>query len=65
MIEAVVETTGRVEPGSLKILQSPHPGFDQPIKAWAAKARFRPARLQGRPVRVLVNLPIEFTVPWG
>jgi protein TonB len=61
LLQAVVDTTGRVEPNSVKILKSSSPGFDLPTKRWALDARFRPARLQGRAVRVLVNLPVDFS----
>jgi TonB family protein len=60
LLQAIVDTAGRVEPNSLRILKSSSPGFDRPIKRWALRARFRPARLQGHAVRVLVNLPVDF-----
>jgi hypothetical protein len=44
------------------ILKSPNPGFNLPTRRWALEARFRPARLQGRAVRVLVNLPFDFSM---
>lgn len=62
LLQAIVDTTGRLEPGSLKILKSPSSGFDVATKRWALEARFRPARLQGRAVRVLVNLPSDFSM---
>jgi TonB family protein len=62
LLQAIVDTSGRVEPNSLKILKSSSPGFDRSITRWALQARFRPARLQGRSVRVLVNLPVDFAV---
>lgn len=62
LLQAIVDTSGRLEPGSVKILKSPSPGFDLPTKRWALAARFRPARRQGRAVRVLVNLPFEFSM---
>ena len=65
VVEAVVDSAGRVEPNSIKILKSPNPGFDEPTRQWAIKARFRPARLGGRAVRVLVNLPIDFQTTGG
>ena len=61
LLQAIVDTAGRVEPKSVKILESPSPAFDLPIKRWALVARFRPARLGGRAVRVLVNLPVDFS----
>jgi TonB family protein len=60
LLQAIVDTAGRVEPNSVKILKSSSPGFSVPTRRWALAARFRPARLQGRAVRVLVNLPVEF-----
>ncbi len=65
LLEAIVDTVGRVEPSSIRILASPSPGFDEPTRRWAASARFRPARLEGRAVRVLVNLPIDFATTSG
>jgi protein TonB len=62
LLQAVVDTTGRLEPNSVRILKSSGPGFDLPTRRWAQDARFRPARLQGRPVRVLVNLPFDFSM---
>src|SRR5581483_327526 len=29
MVEAIVDTTGRAEPGSVRVVQSTHPGFDK------------------------------------
>jgi len=63
VLQAVVDTTGRLEPGSLKIVQSPNPGFNSPVKQWALKALFRPAMRQGRAVRVYVNLPLDYSTP--
>ncbi len=65
MLQAVVGTTGRAEPGSIKVVRSPSPGFDRPSRQWILKALFRPARLQGRAVRVLVNLPLDYTLASG
>jgi len=62
LLQAVVDTAGRLEPSSVRILKSSSPGFDLPTKRWALAARFRPARLQGRAVRVLVNLPFDFSM---
>jgi TonB family protein len=62
ILPAVIDTTGRVEPASVRILKSPHPGFDQPTKDWVLKALFRPARLQGRGVRVFINLLVDYSI---
>jgi protein TonB len=60
IVQAIIDSSGRAEPRSVKILQSPNPGFDQPARNYVLGALFRPARVHGRAVRVLVNLPIDF-----
>lgn len=62
VLQAIVDTTGRAEAGSIKVVRSPHIGFDQPSRRWMLQALFRPARVHGRPVRVYVSLPIDFTI---
>ena len=62
LIQAIIDTSGRAEPPSVKIIQSPNPGFDQSAKNYVLRALFRPARVHGRAVRVLVNLPIDFKI---
>jgi TonB family protein len=59
-VQMIIDTTGRAEPSSVKVIQSPNPGFDQNAKTYALTALFRPGRVHGRAVRVLVNLPIDF-----
>jgi len=60
LVQAIIDTLGRAEPPSVKVLQSPNPGFDQSAKSYVAKALFRPARVHGRAVRVLIQIPIDF-----
>lgn len=62
LIQAIIDTSGRAEPASVKVIQSPNPGFDQPARQMILKSLFRPARVHGRAVRVLVNVPIDFTI---
>ncbi len=62
LVEAIVDTLGRAEPNSVKVKQSANPGFDQPAKNYVLKCLFRPARVHGRAVRVLVQLPIDFRI---
>jgi TonB family protein len=62
MVQAIIDTTGRAEPPSLKVISSPNPGFDQNAKNYVLKALFRPARVHGRAVRVLINIPIDFKI---
>ncbi|HEU5261230.1 MAG TPA: energy transducer TonB [Gemmatimonadales bacterium] len=62
MVQAIIDTTGRAEANSVKVLQSPNPGFDQSARSYVLKALFRPARVHGRAVRVLINIPIDFKI---
>lgn len=62
MVQAIIDTTGRAEQNSVKVLQSPNPGFDQSARNYVLKALFRPARVHGRAVRVLINIPIDFKI---
>jgi TonB family protein len=62
MVQAIVDTSGRVELNSIKIISSANPGFDTPAKNMIAKSLFRPARVYGHAVRVLVQLPVNFSL---
>jgi TonB family protein len=62
LVQAIIDKNGRAEPASVKIIQSPNTGFNQVAEDYVLGAMFRPARVHGRPVRVLVNLPIDFSV---
>jgi TonB family protein len=65
LVQAIIDTSGRAEPTSVKVVQSPNPGFDQPAKTYVLRALFRPARVHGRAVRVLINQPIDFKITGG
>jgi TonB family protein len=65
IVQAIIDTSGRAEPPSVKVIQSPNPGFDQPAKTYVLRALFRPARVHGRAVRVLINQPIDFKIGTG
>lgn len=56
----VVDTMGRVEPVSVKILESTHDSFAQAVREALARARFVPAEARGRKVRQLVEQPFSF-----
>jgi protein TonB len=60
VLEGVVDTTGRVEPGSLSAVSKTHPGFVAAAQRALAATLFRPGRTLGRAVRVRVRVPIEF-----
>ncbi len=60
LVQAIIDTLGRAEPNSVKVLQSPNPGFDQSATTYVLAALFRPARVHGRAVRVLIQIPVDF-----
>ena len=61
-VEAIIDTTGHVEPNSVRVVESPNPGFDQAAKTAVLKTLYRPARVYGRAVRVLIQQPINFQI---
>lgn len=61
-IEAIIDSTGRAEAGSIVVVRSPHSAFEAPARDFVRQALFRPGRVHGRAVRVLVRVPIEFTL---
>jgi TonB family protein len=59
-LEYVVDTTGRAEPGSLRVLATTHPEFEAAARVTVLGSRYRPARLHGRVVRQLVRQTLRF-----
>jgi TonB family protein len=62
VLEFVVDTNGRAEPRSVRLVNAPHPDFARSARTALASARFTPARLSGEPVRCRVRLPIVFQI---
>ncbi len=62
LAECVIDTSGHVEPGSVRIIDTPDPRFEQPAKAFLRGAAFRPGRVRGQTVRVLMRIPVDFTL---
>ena len=60
VIEAIVDTLGRVELGSMRIVASDQAEFDGPALVTIRGALFRPGRVFGKGVRVLVRVPVAF-----
>lgn len=60
IVEATLDTTGRVLPATVKIAQSPNPAFDAEAKRVVLAALYRPARIRGRATRVTIRQPITF-----
>lgn len=62
MIEFIIDTLGRAERGSLRVVSSFHPLAETPAKETVQSCRYRPGRIQGRAVRVRVQIPINFQI---
>jgi protein TonB len=62
LAQFVVDTTGRAEPGSLKILKQSHDLFVQSVKNALPQMRFIPAEVGGRKVKQLVQQPFTFSI---
>jgi protein TonB len=58
----VVDTLGRVEPGSATVLVSTDPRFTAAVEEALPRLRFTPARHGGRAVRMLVQMPFRFEI---
>lgn len=62
VLEAVVDTVGHVEPGSIVVVAAAHPGFVAAARQAVAATLFRPATVRGRAVRVRVRIPMDFAL---
>jgi len=62
VVQFIVDSLGRAEPSSIKVIETPNAGFDSTAAHYVRHARFKPGIVHGRPVRVLINLPIDFKV---
>jgi protein TonB len=62
VIEVIIDTTGHAEPGSLRVVQSTNKAFELSARDAVLKSVYRPGRVRGQAVRVLVQVPISFTI---
>lgn len=62
LAEFVVDTAGRIEPGSVRVVDSDHPMFSDAVRRTLPAYRFLAAEVSGRKVRQLVRLPFRFAV---
>lgn len=60
VVTMIIDAEGRVEPGSVSVQETSHPAFAEPAIKVAEKMRFRPAKLNQRPVSVIIAIPIEW-----
>jgi len=63
VVEAVIDTTGRVEEESIRVVESTDARFNEAARSYARGARFAPGRVAGRAVRVRFQIPVDFRLP--
>jgi len=61
-LTAVIDTSGRAELASIKIIDSPHEDFSRVARHYVANAVYRPARIGGQPVRACIEIPVDFKI---
>ena len=59
-LEFIIGANGKVEPGSVQVVDSPAPALGAAAKAVAEKMEFVPGKKDGAPVRARVQLPIAY-----
>ncbi len=62
LAQFVVDTTGRVEIASFKVLRSDHAMFEQAVRSALPNMRFLAAEVGGRKVKQLVQQPFVFAL---
>jgi len=62
IVQGVVDTLGHMERNTLRVISSPHPALAASAIESLSGAVFRPGRVQGLAVRVLVQVPVQFTI---
>ena len=65
VLEAIVDTTGRVLAQSIALVAATNPGFVAPARQALLATLFRPAMVGGKPVRMRVRIPYEFAIRNG
>lgn len=59
-LAGIVGPDGRVEPPSIRVVESTHPDFEPAAAEMLLGTVFRPGKINGQPVRVLIQIPIKF-----
>jgi len=65
LAQFVVDTTGRIDMNSLKVLRTTHDLFTNSVKLSLPNMQFSPAEVGGRKVKQLVQMTFPFTLSHG
>ncbi len=58
----IVDATGKVEPGSVEVVDATQPAFGEAAKKALLQTDFKPGKVGGSAVRTKVSLPIVYRV---
>jgi TonB family protein len=61
-VQYVVDTLGKAEPASWKVMRSTNKAFEDPAKEAIVASTYKPARIRGQAVRQLVQQRISFNI---
>lgn len=62
LVQFIVDTTGRVDMNSVKVLRSTHELFTLAVRSSLPQFRFKPAEVGGRRAVALAEMPFQFEV---
>ena len=62
MVRALIDTLGRAERGSVRIIRTAHRDFNEPVTGYMERARFRVAVSSAGRVRSCIILPVDFSI---
>ena len=62
ILEVVIGVDGHPEPESLRIIESSNRAFERSARTVVLGSVYRPGRMRGQPVRVLVRQPLQFEI---
>jgi TonB family protein len=62
VMQGIVDTTGSVQRGTLVVMSAPYPGLGVAARQYVERAHFAPGRICGRPIRVLIQIPIDYKI---
>ncbi len=62
LIKATIDTTGKPDPATVEAVVASNPGFVESAKMTVLGSTWRPAKVSGRKVRVVITIPITYTI---
>lgn len=60
LLKFIINADGKAEPQSIEVVSSDNGAFNRPARNAIRGCRFRPGRIRGQAVRVLVQMPVRF-----